>query len=413
MLPLYKALQSKNEKPELKKNGNAGLWFERFFDAYPEFGKTKAELSDNEKESLVDAENEWLDKFCGTVGDAVQLERKALQQLALIQSLKGGAHVYETQWHFVTGMGIPHPIENGLIWHPTLGVPYLPGAAVKGIVRAWLETWGGDADTQKQKACLLALFGSDDKDSRNQQVDNQAGGLIFFDALPVSSVRLGIDVMTPHMGDWYAQGNTIKDLQKESKKIPADWHDPVPVKYLVVKEAKFLFSVAPRHKEYIGEVCDVMSALKDALDLLGAGAKTAVGYGQLAQDDEETNRLHTQLREIHHQKLQMQQESRIKETLSELAFKFYKQSRQAGWESNKDSFCRDFNGPVGKDWLETLRQSCDPDLHEQIATLVNLHFARIMNDPDRTQGRRAKPVYKDWIREVAKQLIAFSSNKKI
>lgn len=413
MLPLYKALQSKNEKPELKKDGNAGLWFERFFDAYPEFGKTKAELNVKEKEVLIKEEKVWLEKFCRTIGNDGQLKRKALQLIALVEARGGGAQVYKTQWHFVTGMGIPHPIENGFAWHPTLGVPYLPGAAVKGIVRAWLETWGGDDDAQKQKERLLMLFGSDDKNPEKQQADNQTGGLIFFDALPVSSVRLGVDVMTPHMGDWYAQGNTIKDVQKESNKIPADWHDPVPVKYLVVKEAKFLFSVAPRCEKYAVEVDGIMNYLDDALQWFGAGAKTAIGYGQLAQNDEETNRLHTQLREIHHQKLQVQQESRIKETLSELAFKFYKQSRQAGWESNKDSFCRDFNGPAGKDWLETLRQSCDPDLHEQITTLVNLHFAGIMNDPDRTQGRRAKPVYKDWIREVAKQLIAFSSNKKI
>lgn len=411
MLPLYNLTE--NEKPGLDTGGNAGLWFERFFDAYQKFGKTKAELNVEEKKGLSKAEKVWLEKICRTVGDADQLKRKALQQLTLIQSLKGGAHVHKTQWHFVTGMGIPHPIENGLIWHPTLGVPYLPGAAVKGIVRAWLETWGCDDDTQKQKERLLTLFGSDDKDPKNQQADNQAGGLIFFDALPVSGVRLGIDVMTPHMGDWYAQGNTIKDVQKESDKIPADWHDPVPVKYLVVKEAKFLFSVAPRCGKYAVEVDGVMKYLDDALQCFGAGAKTAVGYGQLAQDDEETNRLHTQLREIHHQKLQVQQESRIKETRSELAFKFYKQSRDAGWDSNKDSFCRDFNGPAGKNWLETLRQACDPDLHEQITTLVNLHFAGIMNDPDRMHGRRAKPVYKDWIREVAKQLSAFSSNKKI
>lgn len=410
MLPLYNVTE--NEKPVLDTGGNAGLWFERFFDVYDESWQPKEELSSDQKKLLIELESQWLREFCRIVGDADQLKRKALQQIALSEALGGNAHVYKTQWRFVTGMGMPHPVENGFAWHPTLGVPYLPGAAVKGIVRAWLETWGGDDDAQKQKERLLTLFGSDDKDPKNQQADNQAGGLIFFDALPVSGVRLGIDVMTPHMGDWYAQGNTIADKTKESNKIPADWHDPVPVKYLVIKEAKFLFSVAPRHNECAKELGKIMSALKDALDLLGAGAKTAVGYGQLAQDNEETNRLHTQLREIHHQKLQVQQESRIKETRSELAFKFYKQSRQAGWESSKDVFCRDFNGSVGKDWLETLKQADDPDLRQQIISLVNLHFAGIMDDPDKmTQGRKTKYSYKDWIRGVAKQLIILSKDR--
>lgn len=259
---------------------------------------------------------------------------------------------------------------------------------------------------------MLTLFGSDDKDPEKQQKDNQAGGLIFFDALPVSGVRLGIDVMTPHMGDWYAKGNKIADIREESSKIPADWHDPVPVKYLVVKNANFLFAIAPRNDNYAAEIRGVMNTLADALCWLGAGAKTAVGYGQMAKNDEEINRLRTQLQEIQHQKLQVQQESRIKETLSELAFKFYKQSRQANWEKDKNAFCRDFNGPICKDWLDTLRQTHDPDLHEKITSLVNLHFAGIMNDPDEmTQGKKAKYVYKDWIREVAKQLIILSKDR--
>lgn len=128
MLPLYNLTE--NEKPGLDAGGNAGLWFERFFDAYPQSGKTKAELNVEEKEGLSKAEKVWLEKICRTVGDAVQLERKALQQIALVEALGGDVQVYKTQWHFVTGMGIPHPIENGIIWHPTLGVPYLPGAAM-------------------------------------------------------------------------------------------------------------------------------------------------------------------------------------------------------------------------------------------------------------------------------------------
>jgi len=293
MLPLYNALQNNNAPSSLDNAGNAGLWFERFFNVYPESGVTRANLSKEEKEELVEKEQNWLQDICRhSIGNQDQLQHKALQQLTLIEALCGKAQIYKTQWHFVTGMGIPHPIENGFLWHPTLGVPYLPGSAVKGIVRAWLESWGKKDDLQEQKMQLLTLFGSEDKDPLNQQVENQTGSLIFFDALPTSRVTLGIDVMTPHMGDWYVQGNAIKGLD-ESSKIPADWHDPVPVQYLVVEEADFLFTIAPRRKKSTteAEIELAMSALENALSWLGAGAKTAVGYGFMKKNDSKTENL--------------------------------------------------------------------------------------------------------------------------
>ena len=299
MLPLYNALQNNSAPSSLDNAGNAGLWFERFFNVYPESGTTKADLNSEEKKELTKKEKGWLEKFClHSIGDEDQLQHKALQQLTLIEALSGKAQVYKTQWHFVTGMGIPHPIENGFLWHPTLGVPYLPGSAVKGIIRAWLKSWGKDDDSQKQKEQLLTLFGSEDKDPPDQQAENQTGSLIFFNALPVSQVTLGIDVMTPHMGDWYVQGNTIEQLN-ESSKIPADWHDPVPVQYLVVKEADFLFTIAPRRKKSTteAELELAMDALKNALCWLGAGAKTAVGYGLMEKNNFKTENLYKKIKE--------------------------------------------------------------------------------------------------------------------
>ena len=47
---------------------------------------------------------------------------------------RAGAHL-PMHCALVTGMGNPHPLESGFTWHPTLGMPYLPGSAV-GLVRA-------------------------------------------------------------------------------------------------------------------------------------------------------------------------------------------------------------------------------------------------------------------------------------
>ncbi len=40
---------------------------------------------------------------------------------------------------FVTGMGNPHPVENGFSFLSPYGVPYLPGASIKGVVRRAAE----------------------------------------------------------------------------------------------------------------------------------------------------------------------------------------------------------------------------------------------------------------------------------
>mgnify|MGYP001208129626 CR=1 FL=1 len=112
----------------------------------------------------------------------------------------------------------------------------------------------------------------------------QAGRFRFFDALPVEPVTLAADVMTPHLAKWYEQGGAIEDWRLEPDKVPADWHAPVPVPFLVVKEAKLLFGMAPRRPEFAQELPRVFAALKQALDWLGAGAKTAADYGRMVED---------------------------------------------------------------------------------------------------------------------------------
>ena len=48
------------------------------------------------------------------------------------------------------GLGNSHPLENGLLWHPTLGVPYFQGSTVKGLAKALIEKWGADPQLIKR-----------------------------------------------------------------------------------------------------------------------------------------------------------------------------------------------------------------------------------------------------------------------
>lgn len=284
-LPIYE--RCSHTIPKLSQ-GNKGLFFERFFDHYT-ISSGKVGIEDGAKLA-------FLKPFRGLCGNGAQLGQYALHQLALINSLKEDAkgQGYELNGHFVSGTGNSHPVENGLLWHYTLGVPYLTGSQVKGLVRSLLEQYYEGTD---KGDILLRWFGSeskkleeDKKQARTEDLPadgqqesgngNNTGELIFFDALPIAPVKLGVDIMTPHMGKWYLDGGRIEDIDKASDKIPADWHDPNPIPFLAVQEAKFLFTIARRQGSDL-DIEEVFACLDQALEYLGVGAKTQVGYGYM------------------------------------------------------------------------------------------------------------------------------------
>ena len=283
-LPLYCNNQAYSTKPD---HAHAGLWFERFFNGY-----------DNDWTIADTAKQTWIKSVTGQQGDKTKLDDFAKRQHTLVTALQGDSHCYTTDWHFVTGMGNPHPVENGFSWHPTLAVPYLAGSAVKGLVRAWVELEkieilaelkNGDDLSEEKRADLKRIndrlkhwFGTEDK----EQVAEQMGDFIFFDAIPSKPPTLLCDIMTPHMGKWYEQGDT-GSLHPDA--IPADWHEPVPVAFLAVKNVQFIFSIAARNPnnkpDDVKELAKIFEALNKALLWLGAGAKTATGYGYMNEGD--------------------------------------------------------------------------------------------------------------------------------
>ncbi|WP_257266086.1 type III-B CRISPR module RAMP protein Cmr6 [Endozoicomonas sp. ONNA2] len=281
--PLYKGA----EPPKPAAGFHKGLWFERFFN-YSD--PTFKEVGDGDKEQAIT-------QVSGAAGSDPEIERFASRQIKLINSLGGQFQIFSLDWHFVTGMGNEHPVENGFLWHPTLGTPYLPGSAVKGLLRSWLEQ-NLEPGTQRQEL-LHQWFGSKGKKPEEQQHENQAGDLIFHDAIPVGATRVRADIMTPHMGKWYEKGGEGSPANSPDT-IPADWHNPIPVPFLVTTRASFLFAVSPRTGAMNDGIDDVMKFLGNALEELGAGAKTAAGYGSMQRDGKQEA--------IFAQRLQSQQE---------------------------------------------------------------------------------------------------------
>jgi len=263
VLPLY----ANNEAPTAYQPGaNAGLWYNKFCSLWQDW-----ELNTRKKDWVnsvtAGAENRL-------VGDKELLDAMVARLSALVSSLGGVLHHYKNVSRFVTGLGYNHPVENGFAWHHTLGVPVLPGSALKGAVRAWAEDWASEGDQET----IERIFGS------QNEGPHKVGSIIFFDALPAKPVRLEGDVLTPHYGPYY---------RDPDKTTPGDWYSPNPIPFLTVATGQvFVFAFAPRKKNGAAEQPDVKLSddvrlvgkwLDEMLTWLGVGAKTAIGYGRFTR----------------------------------------------------------------------------------------------------------------------------------
>lgn len=291
MLPTYRHTNQQEDRTPIEINSNtnlanlptkkahSGLWYERFFNQYTADFK----IEQTGKAKFLDTyfSGESKEHSCG---DTTSIDHFTLRQQSLVSAKKGRTVSLQSTWHVATGLGNPHPLENALQWHPVLGTPYLPASGVKGVLRGWLELHGLPSDA------MLTLFGSVSKDTSIGDDTQQAGELIFFDALPAKPVNLIKDTMTPHMGKWYEKG---ADLPGIGPTLPADWHAPVPIPFLVAKDLLLQFSIAPRTSIENSDplVEFALNALKDALIHIGAGAKTAAGYGHMQELDDKNQKV--------------------------------------------------------------------------------------------------------------------------
>jgi CRISPR-associated protein Cmr6 len=259
--PLYN--QAARGELALTASANRGLWYDKFCDRW------KPDWSGFEGDS---GKRDWIAKTAniGEAGDGALLKEAVERCQTLAKALQGQSFRRTTAWRFVSGLGRSHPVENGFAWRHDTGAPYLPGSSLKGLARAYARDWEGLSDE-----ILERIFGP------KPEADLQVGSVMFLDALPVEPVVLQADVMTPHYGPWN---------QNEKDAIPGDWHSPTPIPFLTVAPGQtFLFAVLPRDPSHEQDRKDRKTAthlLAQALETLGAGAKTAVGYGQFVAPEE-------------------------------------------------------------------------------------------------------------------------------
>lgn len=210
----------------------------------------------------------------------------SLKNLGLI--IKQG--IYTIDWKLSIGLGNESVYETAIKLHHIYGIPYIPGSALKGIVRSYIilekfsKNKNGDIDLKNAESCALEdqgfcdIFGCPKESFYGE---SRQGRVVFFDALPLSSPRIEPEIMNSHFDEYYSdRSNTVP---------PADYHNPKPIFFLVVKDTKFEFTVGVKNidnksiqKGIFREEMPLSVAytwMQKALKEYGIGAKTSVGYG--------------------------------------------------------------------------------------------------------------------------------------
>lgn len=207
-----------------------------------------------------------------------------LTQLAVIQN-----------WRMVLNLGANTAYNNGFLLHKLYGVPYLPGQAIKGVLRHYVITTYFDSkeETAWKNPSFRMLLGNEEvenNENKDKPTKANQGKAIFLDAFPTNDdFKIEADIMNPHNTKYYDQSNLTE--------YPNDTTNPTPIKFLTLKEAKFNLSVfVPKEYEMdniffteSGKWGNPKEAIEqlmiDAMEIQGIGAKTNLGYGRLVIDE--------------------------------------------------------------------------------------------------------------------------------
>lgn len=256
---------------DLASSANAGLVFWR----YPRVWGPNFQPLDSEHRSV------FLQEFTRLYPGQKKEQEPLLKDLRGRLDSLGPHRDYTPTGPLVTGLGADHPLENGFTFHPLLGVPWLPGSSVKGLVRAAARLLG---EEDGEIALKLLGPGPEERPKGSSDSDSSAqasqGRVAFLGALPKQWPQLMIDIVNPHHPTYYA--DQVNDPANR-KQIASPVESPRPVTFLVVSaETQFRFWLRPLgpKKEKV-DLEPVWRWLSLGLDLLGIGSKTAAGYGHM------------------------------------------------------------------------------------------------------------------------------------
>lgn len=202
-------------------------------------------------------------------------------------------------WRMVLNLGATTAYNNGFLLHKIYGVPYLPGQAIKGVLRHYVITTYFESDEKKawRNSSFRTLFGNEevedkDEDGNIKVIKPTQGKAIFFDVFPANdSFYIEADIMNPHNTKYYEPSNLSQ--------YPNDTTNPVPIKFLTLMNASFNLTVFvpesmqqekiefTESKQWNTPKEALEELLKEAMWLQGIGAKTNLGYGRLLKTEKE------------------------------------------------------------------------------------------------------------------------------
>ncbi len=198
---------------------------------------------------------------------------------------------------FVSGLGMAHPTETGLVLDHTTGAPYIPASSQKGVLRLahminslqdgdgnWREITDLLNEGIVKKGKVEELLWQEDLASKTLfghggNTGALAGQLVVLDAYPLEQPALGEEILNPHFMAYY-----------NGKRGPTEDQSPVPVKFLVVKAgAEFVFRLLlrqPLHQSLEKDQERLVSLIEKNLCRVlteeGLGAKTSLGFGRFS-----------------------------------------------------------------------------------------------------------------------------------
>ena len=203
-------------------------------------------------------------------------------------------------WRLIVGLGNESVYETSMTLHHIYGIPYIPGQAVKGLLRSWLisakfsDNDMGEFDMENAEKRALKnktfcdMFGCPSEGSFYKEA--RQGNVYFFDAFPITLNKDSIqpDIMNTHYAPYYSE-----------KKPPADYQNPIPITFLTVQKTSFEFfiGIKPGINDDVtdsqlgtGNMLDIIAeSLQAALQDQGIGAKSAVGYGYFKDIADQTD----------------------------------------------------------------------------------------------------------------------------
>lgn len=187
----------------------------------------------------------------------------------VVRVRQGVARAVTTASPLATGLGNPHPLENGFTVDHHTGAPVLAGSGLKGVTRAFARMLG-----PRQEVRWARFLGS----------QSHAGDVVFLDAHPLTAgLRLVQDLVNPHESSHYRaleSGGEAPD--------PLGTDNPIPSVFLAIAPgATFRIRLLPRAGASVStsELERVLDLLHTALAFIGFGAKTAAGYGRFLPPD--------------------------------------------------------------------------------------------------------------------------------